>query len=126
LLLSTNPSAIHILEKNPEKIKWWKLSTNPNAIHLLEKNQDILHFPETNYLNLSSNPNAIHLLQKYPDKINWYELSLNPAIFELDYQALKDRCAIYKEELIQEALKPSRIFKYLDNGMDLEEILENM
>ena len=28
---------IPLLEKNPDKIDWDKLSSNPNAIHLLEK-----------------------------------------------------------------------------------------
>jgi len=36
-------------------------------------------------------------------------LSSNPSIFELDYEALKDRCSVYKEELIGMALHPSRI-----------------
>jgi len=48
--------------------------------------------------------------------------STNPSIFELDYQALKERCAIYKEELIQVALHPSRIEKYLEQGIDLAEL----
>ena len=68
----------------------------------------------------------MHILEKNQDKICWDRFSTNPAIFELDYQALKSRCAIYKEELIQEALNPSRIFKSLDKGMDLEDLLENM
>ena len=36
--LSTN--AIHILEKNLDKVNWSKLSCNPNAIYILEKNLD--------------------------------------------------------------------------------------
>ena len=39
-LLSSNPSAIHLLEQNLDKIDWEKLSGNPNAIHLLEQNLD--------------------------------------------------------------------------------------
>ena len=38
--LSGNPNAIHLLDKNQDKIDWVRLSGNPNAIHLLEKNQD--------------------------------------------------------------------------------------
>jgi hypothetical protein len=49
-------------------------------------------------------------------------LSLNPSIFELDYESLKERCAIFKEELIQVALKPSRIQKYLDLGYELDDL----
>jgi hypothetical protein len=33
--LSYNPNAIHIFEKNLDKLKWTDLSGNPNAIHLL-------------------------------------------------------------------------------------------
>ena len=87
-----------MLEKNHDKIDWDYLSENPNAIHLLEKN---------------------------PDKINWYWwywLSKNPSIFELDYDALKERCLIYKEELIQKAFHPSRIQKYLDSGISIDEL----
>ena len=36
-LLSKNPNAIHILEKNLNKVYWSDLSENPNAIHLLAK-----------------------------------------------------------------------------------------
>jgi len=56
--LSTNPNAIHLLEKNPDKIDWYMLSSNPNAIPLLEKN---------------------------PDKIDWKWLSLNPSIFKIKF-----------------------------------------
>jgi len=35
---------------------------------------------------------------------------------------LKERCSIYKEELIQIALHPSRIQKYLDIGISLEDL----
>ena len=37
--LSINPSAIHLLEKYPDKIVWEMLSGNDNAIHLLEFGQ---------------------------------------------------------------------------------------
>ena len=36
--LCANPNAIHLIEKNFDKIEWYSLSLNPNAIHLLEKN----------------------------------------------------------------------------------------
>ena len=38
--LSYNPNAIHILEKNLNKVDWEILTRNPNAIHILEKNLD--------------------------------------------------------------------------------------
>jgi hypothetical protein len=50
---------------------------------------------------------------------------MNPSIFELTYDGLKRRCNLYKEELMKVALHPSRIQKYLDIGITMEE-LENM
>ena len=115
--LSQNPNAINLLEKNQDKIHWVGLSLNPNAIHLLEKNQDKIDWDL-----LSRNPNAMHLLEINPDKIHWYNLSANPSIFELDYETMKERCLIYSEELIQKTMHPSRIQKYLDVGISIDEL----
>ena len=49
-------------------------------------------------------------------------LSTNHTIFELDYNALEERCNIYKEELMQVALHPSRIEKYLEQGIAIEDL----
>ena len=38
-----------------DKIRWWVLSRNPSAIQLLEKNLD-----KVDWYYLSENPNAIH------------------------------------------------------------------
>jgi hypothetical protein len=54
--LSGNLDAIHILEKNLDKVDWWSLSGNPAAIHILEKN---LHNVNWNWLS------AILLLSTY-------------------------------------------------------------
>ena len=72
-MLSGNPNAISLLEKNPEEIEWSLLSRNHNAIHLLEKNLEKVSWSE-----LSTNPNAIWLLEKNVDKISWYWLIDNP------------------------------------------------
>ena len=58
-MLSRNPAAIRLLEKNQEKIYWHYLSANPAV-------------------------EAIQLLKLNRDKINWKYLSENPAIFEKD------------------------------------------
>lgn len=39
-------------------------------------------------------------IKKNQYKIDWINLSKKSSIFELDYNALKERCAIYREELI--------------------------
>jgi hypothetical protein len=51
-------------------------------------------------------------------------LSYNPSIFDYyyDYDALKERCLIYKEELIQKSFHPSRIQKYLDMGISIDDL----
>ena len=83
---------------------------------------DLIQSDKINWNYLSGNPNAIHLLQQKQYKINWSRLSINPAIFEISYHALKERCNLYKEELIQKTLHPSRIQKYLDMGISIEEL----
>ena len=108
-MLSRNPNGTHLLEKNPEKIYWGYFSANPNAIHFLEKNLE-----RVDWSYLSANPNAIHLLEKNPDKINWYRLSWNQAIFQVDYQVLKNRIEPFKEELIARCFHPDRLVRYLE------------
>ena len=119
IYLSINPNAIDILEKNQDKIDWNNLSLNSSAIAILEKNLD-----KINYNFFSQNSNAISLLEKNVEYINWEALSFNTSIFELDYSSMKERYSIYKEELIQVALHPSRIQKYLEQGINFED-LEN-
>jgi hypothetical protein len=58
----------------------------------------------------------------YFNKIDYGGLSRNTAIFELDKQGLKERCDIYREELIEKVMHPSKIQKLLDMGFDLEEL----
>jgi hypothetical protein len=94
--LSGNPNAIHLLEKNLEKIDWFRLSGNPNAIHLLEQNRE---------------------------KIDWVSLSENPSIFKkkLDYKFLKERMNIIREELIMKCMHPSRLERFIEMGGDIDD-----
>ena len=71
--LCGNPNAIHMLEKNLDKVDWSRLSENPNAIHILGQNLD-----RVDWDNLSRNPNAIPILEKNLDYVNWDNLSENP------------------------------------------------
>jgi len=73
------------LEKNLNKINWWELSTNPNAIPLLEKNMD---------------------------KINWRNLYNNPSIFVYDYQAIAERCGIFKKDLMKNRFHPRHLDRF--------------
>jgi len=48
----------------------------------------------------------------------------NRSIFELDYETMKNNNEQFEEELIKEVMKPSRIFKMIENyGDDYLEII---
>jgi hypothetical protein len=146
-ILSGNPAAIHIF-KDPEYLKkvyeWSYISKNKKAMPILQDNLD-----KVEWIAFSSNPSAINIIiqiikeQKdynkkiknheeintkdykyfnYFNKIDYGGLSRNPAIFELDKQGLKERCDIYREELIEKAMHPSRIQKLLDMGIDVDDL----
>ena len=117
--LSTNPNAIHLLEQNMDKIVWDYLSENPNAIHLLEKNMD-----KIDWNMLSKNPIAIHLLEQNMDKIDLSYLLQNPSIFEYDYEAMRNRLNIFKEELVAKQFHPKNMTKFVSWGFDEFDDLE--
>ena len=89
---------------NIDKLHWRALSKNPAAIHLLEANPD-----KIDWSLLSSNPAAIHLLKANQDKIDWWVLSSNPAIFQYDYDAMRKRCGVFKEDLIKNRFHPRNL-----------------
>ncbi len=77
-------------------------------------------------LDINPNPGVSRLLEKYPKKVKWENFADSPCIFELDLDALKERCAIFKEELIQRAMHPSRIQRLLDMGYEIEDLEDLM
>jgi hypothetical protein len=144
--LSRNPNSIDFFlnEENHDKLRWDEFErTNTNAIFLknkIEKKygknfkfkncplewQDLYNnfwesVPNKNereywtILSLSGSE-MMDILKDNQDKINWPVFSSNPDIFELDYEALKERCAKYKNELVEIALHPSRIENYFGHG----------
>jgi hypothetical protein len=136
--LVKNENAIHLIEKNLDKLDyiglnslyqrtyvcWERLSENPAAISFLKKNIDKIRWE-----HLIKNPNAIQIYEDYPEKMwnyLWYldyeNISVDMPIFELDYDAIEKRCSIYKEELIAIALHPSRIEKYLNQGIPFKDL----
>jgi alkylated DNA nucleotide flippase Atl1 len=62
------------------------------------------------------------ILKKNPDKINWVLISLNPNIFELDYGFLRKRMDIIREELMMKAWHPLRVMKWVESGLDMEDL----
>ena len=67
-----------------------------------------------NWSMLSLNQNAIKILEKNQDKINWYYLSSNPSIFKLNYKTMIKNNQDMYYDLINEVMKPSRVFKNSD------------
>jgi hypothetical protein len=45
-----------------------------------------------------------------------------PSMLDYDYEKIKTRCNIYKEEIIQKTMHPSKIQKYLDMGISIDEL----
>lgn len=75
--LSTNPYAIHILEKYQEKIHWcyFSLNTSTFTLRLFNANLNRINW---NYLSQNPSTNALRILEANPHKINWSCLSSNP------------------------------------------------
>jgi hypothetical protein len=72
---------------------------------------------------LSENKNAIHILEQNIDKIDWYKLSVNQSIIEVDYKTMSEqRMSLLREELMIKTLHPSRIQKWLDLGMNIDDL----
>jgi hypothetical protein len=97
--LSGNPSAIHLLETNPNKINWDQLSRNPSAIHILEANLD-----KVKWIVLAMNPGAIRML--------------NANIFTYDYDAMKSSRDALAEDLMKERFHPKHIDQFESWGFD--------
>ena len=75
--LSTNPYAIHILEKYQEKIHWCYFSLNPSTFTLRLFNANLNRI-NWNHLSQNTSTNALRLLEANPHRINWIFLSSNP------------------------------------------------
>ena len=112
---NSSEGAMQLLEKNPDKIRWWHLSENPSAMRLLEKNLDKIDWY---FLSNNSSEGAIQLLEKNQDKINWDQLFKNPHIFKYDYKQMKISCMLFKEDLIKNRFHPRNIPKFKDWRID--------
>jgi hypothetical protein len=110
-LLSSNPNAISLLEKHPEKICWSALSENPNAMPLLKANPTKIIWPK---LCLNTSPEAIEFLRQHPDKIDWNCLSMNPSAIPL----FRENLVKYLDKLNWRALSAN------PNGLDIAFLLK--
>jgi hypothetical protein len=108
-MICRNPKAIRFIEKHEHLANWQALSTNCAAIHLIEKNVD----GRVDWDTLSYNPAALHLLEKNQDRIHWRNLTTNPTVlFAYNYEAMKKRCNIFKEELMETMFHPINYDKF--------------
>ena len=118
---------------------WFNLSTNSAAIDILLENMDKIQYKQ---LSLNRHPKALEILKRNPTHIYWINLSMhindysfiaeqnpvlkewiwsNPIIF--DYKKIsKYYMDKIKEELMQKALHPKRIEKWLDQGLDMDDL----
>ena len=106
-----NKNANHILEKNLDKIDWYKLcgacceKRNPDAIKIIEKNMDKLD--NNCWEELSRSQYAIHLLFKY------------------DYELMSQKMWPFKEELLRYIFNPKRILNICDlYNIEFDELME--
>jgi hypothetical protein len=117
--LSTNRTAIHILEKI-DKVSWYNLSKNSNAIQILEEHLD-WHW-------LSANRNAIPILEQHLDKVDWFWFTKNSnAIHFLKLDTIKMRKTnkCFAEELVSVVFHPMRLNSICETyNIDLEDLVD--
>ena len=107
-----NPMAIEILEENEDELNWYYLTTNHNAMRLIEK--DLLKVVISVIADGIKNPDIDIDLNEWCDENQWKLLVRNPGIFELDYEAIRKRAMIFKEELMENVYHPKRMRKIFD------------
>jgi hypothetical protein len=110
-----HPYPVSLMEKNLYQLDtwdWFFLSFNPYAIRILEANPDNIHWG-----GLSANPAGLELLSKCPEDryIDYDYLIMNSAIYDLDYEAIRERINIFKEELLQKTLHPKRFIRWIED-----------
>ena len=67
------------------------------------------------WIGLSYNSNAGSIFEKNIVKINWSKLSNNKGVNELNYQCLKDRMDMIREDLMKAVYHPRRLEYYLEH-----------
>jgi len=64
----------------------------------------------------------MYILENFENKLNWIPVSENTDILKYDYCAMRTANQALKKELIQVAMHPNRISKWLDDGIDIDDI----
>lgn len=65
----------------------------------------------------------MHLLEKYQDRFELSWLAINPSIFykSINYEYLKERMDIFREELVMKCMHPSRLERYIEMDGDIDD-----
>jgi len=114
-MLSGNSAAIHLIEKNMDKICWQRLSRNPAALHILEQNYDNISWEDL--LEFNTNPKKIYFIEKELKKLiscgcYFYEYF---STFFIKYQYEKIKSHFYNtfgKELVEKLYHPSNAHKW--------------
>ena len=115
-----NENAIHLLERNLNKVNWILLSENPNAIDILEQNLD-----KVDWYWLSGNKNALKILEKNINNVDWDIFSENPSIFTFNYKEMMKKCKPFAEELTAYVFHPKRLIRFSKKyNIDFDILLE--
>ncbi len=104
------------LEKNLDKVNWYNLAKNINAIHIIEKNLDKLDsFCKDALLR---NPKAINVIERNFDRFknDYYALSENPngihLLTKYNYEKMKNDMQEFNEELVAYVFNPKRLSRF--------------
>jgi hypothetical protein len=114
-LLSLNPSAVEMLEKNMELISWSDLAENPNnkVIKIIENNIDKYEDDECTWLRLYRDERFFHMFEDDAKHqfIDWTELFANEKALKIIEKRLNNDRLNYDEENAKKNIIEERIFE---------------
>jgi hypothetical protein len=139
--LCTNPSdfVVNWLLEDPlmyERIIWSRFCTNPND-HAVEHIYNISLLNPTDkriewaHLCLNQNKLVFRILRNNPSKI-WWEIFLkNPICLEYNYEMMRRRASIFRDELLSVVFSPEKVMRMIHlsrENADLDdfEIVSNL
>lgn len=95
---------------------WMYLCRCENLIELIEDNIEFISQNYFSMYDLCGNKLAISIVEKHLSffQHEWYQLSVNPAIFEPNYNFLKNHIDVFEEQLISTVFHPRRMIYYLN------------
>ena len=114
--LSKIEEAVPLLALHLDKVDWANLTrnNNPDVIPILENNWD-----KVDKMFFCTNPNVLPLLEKQPEKLRWWiYFGWNHSIYEPDYENIRKRMNIFKEELLLVVFHPIRVSRMIEYAKD--------